>query len=402
VHFDLKPSNVFLHGDTARVGDYGLSKMMTDGRSTLSFGRGTPHYMAPEILKSRADHRADVYSLGVVLYECLTGRLPYEPPVPGALHLREVDAPPPFPPEFPARWRPVVARCLRLAPEDRYGGVSELLAALGAGEASAAPAAWGSFAQVAPPGASASAAAASSRPTGAGAATPARSEARETAAELTRGAVEVARGVWDGLRAGARPPGGAPGASERAPDAGARGADAAAGDVAAGARRADADAPAAAPTPYVQRALAAVRGGSAADPREESDILVLHTLSDPGPARPGDGPARPDPGPAAGPPPLAPRDAASTIPVPPSARGGWFGTLAATARLALEVFLALARWLFALARRAVAGRARPERGAFARALLGTLRLAAVVVLLAVSGALTTVVAYVLVRERVQG
>jgi serine/threonine-protein kinase len=84
VHFDLKPSNVFLKGDVARVGDYGLSKMMTDGRSTLSFGRGTPQYMAPEMLKNRADHRADLYSLGVMLYECLTAKIPYEAPIPGA------------------------------------------------------------------------------------------------------------------------------------------------------------------------------------------------------------------------------------------------------------------------------------------------------------------------------
>ncbi len=60
VHFDLKPSNIFIKGDVARVGDYGLSKLLTDGRMTLSFGRGTPQYMAPEILRSRADHRADI------------------------------------------------------------------------------------------------------------------------------------------------------------------------------------------------------------------------------------------------------------------------------------------------------------------------------------------------------
>jgi len=108
VHFDLKPSNVFIRGDVARVGDYGLSKMMVEGRLTLSFGRGTPHYMAPEILKSRADHRADIYSLGVILFESLTGRLPFPSPPPGSggsggvLPLREDDRPPEFPPEFPA------------------------------------------------------------------------------------------------------------------------------------------------------------------------------------------------------------------------------------------------------------------------------------------------------------
>src|SRR5438477_1583820 len=131
VHFDLKPSNVFLKGDIARVGDYGLSKMMTDGRLTLSFGRGTPVYMAPEMLKNRADHRADVYSLGVILFESFARKLPFESAVPGTLAVRESDAPPLFPPEFPALLRTVVERCLRLSPDDRFASVGELLEQMG-------------------------------------------------------------------------------------------------------------------------------------------------------------------------------------------------------------------------------------------------------------------------------
>ncbi|MCA8972899.1 MAG: serine/threonine protein kinase, partial [Planctomycetes bacterium] len=68
VHFDIKPGNVFLKGDVARVGDYGLSKLVTHSRGSLSMGRGTPYYMAPEMLQRRGDQRSDVYSLGVVLY----------------------------------------------------------------------------------------------------------------------------------------------------------------------------------------------------------------------------------------------------------------------------------------------------------------------------------------------
>ncbi|MCR9246351.1 MAG: serine/threonine protein kinase, partial [bacterium] len=69
VHFDIKPANVFLKGGMARVGDYGLSKLVTHSRGSLSMGRGTPYYMAPEILQRRGDHRSDIYSLGVLLYE---------------------------------------------------------------------------------------------------------------------------------------------------------------------------------------------------------------------------------------------------------------------------------------------------------------------------------------------
>jgi serine/threonine-protein kinase len=197
VHFDLKPSNIFIKGDIARVGDYGLSKMMTDGRLTLSFGRGTPQYMAPEMLKNRADHRADLYSLGVILFESLSSKLPFESGVPGTISMREDDRPPSFPPDFPAPMRHAVERCLRLSPEDRYANVGELLEDLGQtarpgdsvrldGGRSAAPPIDPRLVR------------APSTPTGERAST--RTEARQTAAELTRGAVEVARGVWDGLR----------------------------------------------------------------------------------------------------------------------------------------------------------------------------------------------------------
>jgi serine/threonine protein kinase len=78
---------------------------MTDGRLTLSFGRGTPHYMAPEILRSRADHRADIYSLGVILYECLSAKVPFEAQTPGGLVVRDEDAPPVFEADFPGELR---------------------------------------------------------------------------------------------------------------------------------------------------------------------------------------------------------------------------------------------------------------------------------------------------------
>src|SRR5690606_25822835 len=77
VHFDIKPANVFLKGGVARLGDYGLSKLVTHSRGSLSMGRGTPYYMAPEMLQRRGDARSDVYSLGVMLYELLCGRVPF-------------------------------------------------------------------------------------------------------------------------------------------------------------------------------------------------------------------------------------------------------------------------------------------------------------------------------------
>ncbi len=131
VHFDLKPSNIFLRGDNARVGDYGLSKLLEGGRTTLSFGRGTPMYMAPEMLRSRADHRADIYSLGVILFEALAGFLPFNPDEFGGLVLRETDDPPDFPDAFPLVARPAVEACLRLDPAHRPASLSDVLDMLG-------------------------------------------------------------------------------------------------------------------------------------------------------------------------------------------------------------------------------------------------------------------------------
>jgi serine/threonine protein kinase len=131
VHFDLKPGNVFLKGDTVRVGDYGLAKLVADGRQTLSLGRGTPLYVAPEVLMGRADQRADIYSLGIVLYECLVGRPPFSPESGLGAILRRDDSPVPYPLDFPRALLPIVERCLARDPDQRYSSVADLLADLG-------------------------------------------------------------------------------------------------------------------------------------------------------------------------------------------------------------------------------------------------------------------------------
>ncbi len=402
VHFDLKPSNVFLKGDVARVGDYGLSKMMTDGRSTLSFGRGTPQYMAPEMLRNRADHRADVYSLGVMLYECATGRIPYEPDVPGAFHVREDDAPPPIGPDFPPRLAPIVAGCLRLAPEDRFASVADVLTALGH------TARIGDSARVPPQAFGANV----SRPSSSAEPLAPRSEARATAAELTRGAVEVARGVWDGLRTGTSTPtptrgtaaGVPPGANVTPTPTGTAtptGTPTRTGTPTpkspptpknptissahetprpVGERESVAEVPnTGTPVPYVQRALAAARAE-----RDGSDVLVVHTLND--------RVVTPD----------SVRASAATIPVPPPVPGGWLGTLAATGLLALEVFLSLARWIFATAKNAVLSGKSAARGGFVRFVGGTVRLGLFAVFLALLGGATTLLAYFLLRAAEKG
>ena len=130
VHFDLKPANIFLRGDIARVGDYGLSKLVTESRNSLSFGRGTPYYMAPEMLQRVGDARSDIYSLGVILYECLVGDVPFKGDTEWQVLRMHEEKTPEFPPMVEDRERLVILKCMAKDPDDRYQSVADLLADL--------------------------------------------------------------------------------------------------------------------------------------------------------------------------------------------------------------------------------------------------------------------------------
>ncbi len=141
VHFDLKPANVFLKGNVARVGDYGLSKLVTHSRGSLSMGRGTPYYMAPELLQRRGDARSDVYSLGVMLFEILCGRLPFTGDSEWEVLKKHEQAPLEVPTHVGHTERAVLQRCLAKDPAARFQSVAEVLAAFGA-PSGAGAAAW--------------------------------------------------------------------------------------------------------------------------------------------------------------------------------------------------------------------------------------------------------------------
>jgi serine/threonine-protein kinase len=146
VHRDLKPSNLFLadRPDGTRclkVLDFGISKFeplseatddLTSSRSLL----GTPLYMSPEQLKSpkTVDARADIWSLGVVMYELLAGKAPFSGDTVGELCFSIVETrPKPLPSlrdDVPAALDRVVQRCLQRDPADRFASADELLLAL--------------------------------------------------------------------------------------------------------------------------------------------------------------------------------------------------------------------------------------------------------------------------------
>jgi serine/threonine protein kinase len=131
VHRDLKPSNVMLikrsaEQDVVKVLDFGIAKLVNDTMgSPVSQVMGTPHYASPEQLQvgGRIDGRSDVYSLGVMLFEMLTGKLPFNASSFQSLaRLHLTEAPPPIRrlrPEFPAALEQLINRLLAKEPEQR-------------------------------------------------------------------------------------------------------------------------------------------------------------------------------------------------------------------------------------------------------------------------------------------
>ncbi len=139
VHRDIKPENILLdRKGRVKISDFGLAKLLAgDGPATITRTdalMGTPAYMAPEQIENprRVDHRADIYSMGVVFYEMLTGELPvgrFEPPS------RKV--------EVDVRIDEIVLRALEKVPERRYQHASDVKDAVTRiGSAAPAPASW--------------------------------------------------------------------------------------------------------------------------------------------------------------------------------------------------------------------------------------------------------------------
>ncbi|HWP38218.1 MAG TPA: protein kinase [Gemmatimonadales bacterium] len=136
VHRDIKPDNImFDEGNRAVITDFGIAKAGTGTRLTgTGMAIGTPHYMSPEQARAQPlDGRSDLYSLGVVAYQCLTGRVPFDGEDAFSIGYKHITEPVPVPdlptPEHRALFE-VIRRMMGKMPDDRFQTAEELLAML--------------------------------------------------------------------------------------------------------------------------------------------------------------------------------------------------------------------------------------------------------------------------------
>jgi serine/threonine protein kinase len=136
IHRDVKPANLMLdekENNRVVLTDFGIAKLLTGSQNTMSGGLvGTPAYMSPEQgMGETGDERSDLYSLGVILYQMLTGTLPYDAETPMALILQHMNDPVPsvraVDPHLPPAVDKVLQKLMAKEPDERYQTAQELI-----------------------------------------------------------------------------------------------------------------------------------------------------------------------------------------------------------------------------------------------------------------------------------
>ena len=133
VHRDIKPHNVMvLKNGSVKVMDFGIAQVMNKSNTLTKEALGSVHYISPEQAKgSFTDSRSDIYSLGVVMFEMMTGRPPYDGDSPVAVAIQHINGGAPRPtslnPNIPAGMEQIIMKAMALEPKDRYSSATELL-----------------------------------------------------------------------------------------------------------------------------------------------------------------------------------------------------------------------------------------------------------------------------------
>jgi len=137
VHRDLKPSNIMIDREgNARIMDFGIARSLkTKGLTSTGVVVGTPEYMSPEQVEGKEiDRRSDIYSLGVIIFEMLTGKAPFSGETPYSIAFKHKTEPPPDPKELnvqiPEKLSQVILKCMEKNKEERYQKAEELFSDL--------------------------------------------------------------------------------------------------------------------------------------------------------------------------------------------------------------------------------------------------------------------------------
>lgn len=130
IHRDLKPGNILLYPEgRAVIADFGVAKIENENLALTQHGMilGSPEYMAPEQFMGHADYRSDLYSLAVILYQLLTGKLPYSGSTAWEIGIQHLNNPLPLPhPLIPPALEPILTKALQKRPEDRFANTFEM------------------------------------------------------------------------------------------------------------------------------------------------------------------------------------------------------------------------------------------------------------------------------------
>ncbi len=133
VHRDIKPHNVMvLKNGSVKVTDFGIARMMSKGNTLTKEALGSVHYISPEQAKGgRVDRRSDIYSLGVVMYEMMSGRPPYDGESPVAIAIKHINGgavmPSTLNPNIPGGLEQIIMKAMGLEPAKRFDSATQML-----------------------------------------------------------------------------------------------------------------------------------------------------------------------------------------------------------------------------------------------------------------------------------